>query len=320
MSAGAKKPDGNRPAVHERLRRLLFLVPYVAKHPGVTVDQLATALNVTKEALLEELDLLAMVGRPPFQPDDFIDIYVDDDRVFVDLDQRFSAPPRLTIAEAAALKAAAELMRPAGSEALERALGKLEKVLPQGAKERFREMGQKLDLSLTAPTELGPVTRAIVERRELEFDYFSSGRGQTERRRVRPHELFSHRGQWYLSAFCTTREDDRLFRLDRLANLALTSRTFVAAPHRASAVPNPAGGAGEVQVRFHPKVARYVLERFGSDARPLEGGGVEVRVAGDSERWLTQWVLSFGGDAEVVAPAWARRAVANAAQATLNNP
>ena len=37
-----------------------------------------------------------MVGRPPFQPDDFIDLHVENDRVWVDLDQRFSKPPRLT--------------------------------------------------------------------------------------------------------------------------------------------------------------------------------------------------------------------------------
>ena len=83
--------------VHERLRRLLFLVPYVSKHPGVSVDALAQALGVGREELLKELDLLACVGRPPFNPDDYIDIYVDNDRVYVDLDQRLSAPPRLTV-------------------------------------------------------------------------------------------------------------------------------------------------------------------------------------------------------------------------------
>jgi proteasome accessory factor C len=39
---------------------------------------------------------------------------------------------------------------------------------------------------------------------------------------------------------------------------------------------------------------------------------VEVRVAGE-ERWLVQWVLSFGGEAEVLEPAWAREAVSRAA-------
>jgi proteasome accessory factor C len=41
-----------------------------------------------------------------------------------------------------------------------------------------------------------------------------------------------------------------------------------------------------------------------------------VKVIGD-ERWLVQWILSFGGEAEVVEPAWAREAVSRAALAAL---
>lgn len=319
MTASSKRSDGGKPLVHERLRRLLFLVPFVAKHPGISVDELARALGVGKEDLLDELDLLAMVGRPPFQPDDYIDIYVDGDRVYVDLDQRFSAPPRLTAAEAAALAAAAELLRPAAGDALRGALDKLERVLPPGARERYREMGGKLDVALQAPSGLGPLTQAIVERREVELSYFSSGRGQTEQRRVRPHELFSHRGQWYLSAHCLTRGEERLFRVDRILDLALTDHFFAPEEVPASTVPNPAQDRGEVRVRFSRRSAPYLKERFGDQVQPLPDGGVEVCVSGESVRWLTQWVLSFGGDAEVISPSWARQAVAAAARASVGS-
>jgi proteasome accessory factor C len=303
-------------SVHERLRRLLFLVPYVSKHPGVSVDDLSKALNVKREDLLEELDLLTCVGRPPFNPDDYVDIYVDNDRVYVDLDQRLSRPPRLTAGEAAALAAAAELLRPASGDALQGALQKLERILPPGARERYREMHRKIDASTDAPQSLGPLTRAILERREVTFDYASPGR-VSEPRKVRPYELLSHRGQWYLQGYCHTRQDERLFRLDRMENLALTDILFQPPANARAAVPNPARSDAGVRVRFSKLVAPYVRERFGSDARLLADGGVEVRVAGDSERWLTQWVLSFGGEAEVLEPASARAAVARAAQASL---
>jgi len=308
--------------VHERLRRLLFLVPYVRSHPGLTVEEVARAAGATREQLLEELDLLTFVGRPPFQPDDYIDVYVENDRVFVDLDQRFSRPPRLTAAEATALSAAAELLRPTSGDALASALEKLERVLPPGARERYREMQQKIDASASAPSGLAPLAQAIARHLEVELDYFSQGRGAYERRAVRPRELFSHRGQWYLAAFCCTRNDDRLFRLDRVQGLAVTDRTFQPTAGAPTAVPNPIGARGEVKVRFSASAAPYVRERFGADARPLDGGRVEVQVAvaEDAERWLTRWVLSFGGEAEVLSPTWARRAVARAAAASLKSP
>ena len=36
-----------------------------------------------------------------------------------------------------------------------------------------------------------------------------------------------------------------------------------------------------------------------------------------ARRWLVQWILSFGGEAEVVEPAWAREAVSRAALGAL---
>ena len=319
MSQSGHKMEGGKPPVHERLRRLLFLVPFVAKNPGISVNELASQLGVARESLLEDLDLLTMVGRPPFQPDDYIDIYVENERIYVDLDQRLSAPPRLTAPEAVALSAAAELLRPAESDALKSALLKLEKVLPTDARERYREMERKIDASLDAPTELAPLVRAISAHREVTFEYFSHGRGVTEQRVVRPGDLVSHRGQWYLHGFCCTRNDSRLFRLDRVKGLVVTDRTFEPLSGPAGEVPNLASNRGDVRVRFSPLAAPYLQERFGEHARALSDGGVEVQVSGDSERWLTQWVLSFGGEAEVVEPAWAREAVARAAQASLES-
>jgi proteasome accessory factor C len=306
-----------KPAIHERLRRLLFLVPYVAKRPGIGVDELAGELGLGREALLEELDLLTLVGRPPFQPDDYIDVHVENDRVYVHLDQRLSAPPRLTAAEAAALAAAAELFRPAASEALHAALVKLEQVIPPGTLQRYREMHSKIDAGQGAAADLSPLMRALVDRRELEFDYFSQSRGATERRTVRPLELFNHRGQWYLSAHCCARGEQRLFRVDRMQGLLVTERGFAADGAKPQGMPDPTAAA-RVRVRVSPLAAPYVRERFGEDARLLPDGSAEVYVSGESERWLTHWILSFGGEAEVVEPPWARDAVARAAALSLS--
>ncbi len=208
-------------------------------------------------------------------------------------------------------------MRPAAGDALRGAVEKLERVLPPGAGDRFREMYRKIDAAEDAPVALGPLTQAIHGRLEVTFDYAAQGREAAEPRRVRPHELLSHRGQWYLQAWCLTRQDDRLFRVDRMRDLGLTTTPFQPREGARAEVPNPARRDADVRVRFSPLVAPYVRERFGEDARLLADGGVEVRVAGDNERWLTQWVLSFGGEAEVLEPASVRAAVARAAKTAL---
>jgi proteasome accessory factor C len=184
--------------------------------------------------------------------------------------------------------------------------------------ERYRAMSRQLDVALDGPDFLGALTAAVEARREVELDYFTASRGQTERRLVRPYELFSHRGQWYLSAHCLTRGEPRLFRLDRVAGLRVTDVRFaVPQPPPARLQPTPERGR-EVRVRFSARAAPYVRERFGDDAQAVGQGEVEVRVPGDSERWLTRWVLSFGGEAQVLEPAWAVEAVGQAARAALD--
>lgn len=311
--------DAGRTNAHERLRRLLLLVPYVTKHPGLHVDEVAKALDISREALLEDLDLLTLVGRPPFSPDDYVDVYVEDDRIWVDLDQRLSTPPRLTAAEGVALAAAAALLGPKPGSALHGALEKLERVLPEGARAQYRALARRLDLAAEAPPDLAALSQAVVEHREVALDYFSAGQGQTERRVVQPHELFSHRGTWYLSAHCLTRGDERLFRLDRIAKLELTAKKFEPPPKGApTAVPPESREKGAV-VRFSPKMAAWAQERFGPQAKGLATGEVEVEIRDDNERWLTSWVLSFGGEAHVVSPQSARNAVAAAATASLES-
>jgi proteasome accessory factor C len=300
----------------ERLRRLLFLVPWVSRNPGRPVDEVAQAMGLSRAELLEALELLTLVGRPPFQPDDFVDIYVEDERVYVSFDQRLSVPPRLTAAEGVALAAAAHVLGPVASPALQSALEKLERVLPPQAVERFREAGQRLDVAGEAPVGLGGLSQAIVQRRAVRFDYFTAGRAQTERRQVHPEELFSHRGQWYLSGFDITRGADRLFRLDRMGPIEVTNDPSPPRESGRAALPGPEASHELVTVVFAPARAPWVREQF-PDAKVLPDGALEVTVPGDTVRWLTGWVLSFGGDARVTNPAWAIRSVAEAARASL---
>lgn len=83
--------------VSQRLRRMLYLVPYVARHPeGVVVDDLADRLDLDREQLLKELDLLSQVGPPDGDPGEYLLVTVEDGRVFVDLPQRLTRPLRLT--------------------------------------------------------------------------------------------------------------------------------------------------------------------------------------------------------------------------------
>ena len=126
--------------VSQRLRRLLFIVPYVAKHPdGVAVDQLAKMLGADREEMLADLDLLTQVGPPDGDPGEYLLVSVEDGRVFVDLAHRLTRPLRLTPAEGCSLLLGIRALRESGiapfDAAMQSAEAKLLAALGRDARE-----------------------------------------------------------------------------------------------------------------------------------------------------------------------------------------
>ena len=68
--------------VSQKLRRLLYIVPYVAKHPeGVAVEQLAKMLGTERDELLADLELLSQVGPPDGDPGEYLLVSVEQGKV-----------------------------------------------------------------------------------------------------------------------------------------------------------------------------------------------------------------------------------------------
>ncbi|GAU76019.1 YafY family protein [Fusibacter sp. 3D3] len=68
---------------------------------------------------------------------------------------------------------------------------------------------------------LKAITTALIHRKQLEFIYYSPVSDQRVRRQVSPQELFFEAGAWYLSAYCHLRQAKRVFRLDRMMEIAV---------------------------------------------------------------------------------------------------
>ena len=116
-----------------RLGRILVMLPYVIANPGVTVDELTAKFGVTKQDLIDDLNLVFMCGVPGYGPGDLIEVSIDGDRVYVDMADYFKEPLRITPAEALVLYAGgaalATLPGMEEADALKRALAKLGRVI-----------------------------------------------------------------------------------------------------------------------------------------------------------------------------------------------
>ena len=311
----ARKPRGSQPALaapkndpRERLRRVLFLVPYAVRHRGIAVKDLARKCGITEKELLEDLDFLLGVGSPPFAPDDFLDLYVEGDRVYVALHQSFSRPPRFTESEAAALAAAAQAL---GGEGKDRAVKALRDSVPRERRASFDELAGRVYAGSPPARDsvLGRLQRAIAERRAVRLRYYTATRDAESDRTVHPWTLAQRLGHWYLYGFDRAREKPLAFRVDRIRECSLGDERFDAPTEaqlqRARLFSEASGEA--IRIRLGPLAAAWALARPGVTLVHRGEESAVVEVAGASVPWATRFALSFGGDAEVLAPAAARR-------------
>ncbi|MBK9518994.1 MAG: WYL domain-containing protein [Anaeromyxobacter sp.] len=304
----------------DRLRRVLFLVPYAVRHPGIHVKDLARRCGISEKELLEDLDFLLGVGSPPFAPDDFLDLYVEGDRVHVALHQSFSRPPRFTESEAAALAAAASAL---GGEGRERVVAALRQSVPRDRRASFDELSGRIYAGAppTRDSVLGRLQRAIAERRAVALTYQSASSDAAAERTVHPFTLAQRLGHWYLYGHDAARGKPLAFRLDRIRECAVTEGRFEPPTEgelqRAQLFSEPTGEP--IRLRLDPLAAAWALARPGGVevVKRTEDGGAVVEVRGVSEAWATRFALSFGGGAEVLGPAAARRHFAEAVRRTL---
>ena len=153
---------------------------------------------------------------------------------------------------------------------------------------------------------------AVLRQYEVEFDYRKPGAATVSRRRVQPYHLAHRENLWYLIAFDSGRRALRTFALPRITNPAVLKTRFTRPPDfspekffaRALGV---LGGDRDyrVVVRFGAAVADRVREREwheSQELRDLPGGRLEVSLRLGALPEIERWVLSWGGDAEVIQP------------------
>ena len=318
--AAPPRPAARKADPRDRLRRVLFLVPYAVRHPGIPVRDLARRCGCTEKELVEDLDFLLEVGSPPFAPDDFLDLYVEGDKVYVALHQSFSRPPRFTESEAAALAAAAQAL---GGEGRERAVKALRDSVPRDRRASFDELVGRIYAGAPPARDsvLGRLQRAIAERRAVRLAYHSASREADSDRVVHPYTLAQRFGHWYLYGHDTDRGKPLAFRLDRIRECAILPDRFeppTEAELGRSRLFSEQAAEDKVRIRLGPSAAPWALSRAGIElVRRTEGGGAVVEVADAGAEWATRFALSLGGDAEVIAPAAARRHFAEAVRRTL---
>ena len=90
--------------ISDRIPRLLALVPWLIRRPGITMTQTAEHFGIGVDTLTKDLWQIVLCGLPGYGPDQLVDIdFWDDDRIWVNDPQTLASPMRINSEEAIAL-------------------------------------------------------------------------------------------------------------------------------------------------------------------------------------------------------------------------
>ena len=118
--------------------------------------------------------------------------------------------------------------------AVEGALAKIDRVLPEALRERVQAVQETLVLTSISPerSRLAPDSSVVLtlstatQQEKRVWMRYQSGQAAETERAVDPYGLIFHAGLWYTVGYCHLRQDLRMFRLDRVLQTKLLEDAF----------------------------------------------------------------------------------------------
>ena len=154
---------------------------------------------------------------------------------------------------------------------------------------------------------------AIIHQRCVKITYANSY-GRISERIVQPLKMSYKSMSWYLKAYCTEKQDYRIFKLTRMIEVEVLLDTFCKKPF-----PELDEMSGQVYrtivLRFAKEISYRVYDEFDNTQISTDkNGDLIVSVEMPEDEWLIGYLLSFGTQVDIIEPLYLKDIVAKQAK------
>jgi proteasome accessory factor C len=202
--------------IHNRQQK----IEGVAKHFGVSEQEIRDAV-VT----------ISLSGVGMYRPDElfFLDYdLLEEGIVDVSFAPTLESVPRLSTRQAAAIASGLSYLESVLDDQDKVEVAELMNLLSDGGKRTselpFKVHPSRVDLEVTLSRQ------AISEDRLLSCSYINAS-NEVSSRQIEPIAMESNDSIWYLRGYCRTKKEVRVFRLDRMRDIALDEKTLIRAKY-----------------------------------------------------------------------------------------
>ena len=154
---------------------------------------------------------------------------------------------------------------------------------------------------------------AVIRHRSVKLRYAGSYE-EIRERTVQPYKLVYKAKAWYLQAFCTEKQDWRIFKLNRILELKALEEGF-SQLNPPGPIETFEGEYPKVTLRFPKEMSYRVYDEFDkAQIQRQENGDLVVSANMPEDPWLIGFLLSFGTRVDILSPAHLKEAVADQAK------
>ena len=286
--------------------RLLSIVIHLLNHDTATATQLAQRFEVSKRTIIRDIEQISFAGIPIKS--------LPGARGGYSIMEGFKLDGRIISAEeqASILTALKGFTSAYDNQKYNEVLEKISSILPNQQKQHvfldFGATGEDSQLQ----EKLKLIETAITRKNAVNISYVNA-LGGASHRLVEPLALNYRWYAWYLLAFCTVKQDYRIFKIARIEELDITSTPFSKehgnpAPLLEQVFQRGEGKGFHITLKCKGSVKIQISEYLGGAITETFANGdfiLRTYVFEDERMWFAM-LLSFGNMVEVLEPAGLR--------------
>ncbi len=154
---------------------------------------------------------------------------------------------------------------------------------------------------------------AVIHCKNVKIYYASSYKAISERI-IQPYKLAYKANAWYLKAFCTEKQDWRIFKLNRILDLEILNKSFSLSNYP-ELIDNSEGAYTQITLRFPQEMAYRIYDEFDkTQIQQQENGDFIVSARMPEDEWLISFLLSFGTQVDILSPTYLKNVLAEHAR------
>ena len=293
-----------------KVDRLVSIIMILLEKKRVSAQELADMFEVSPRTIYRDIEAISMAGIPVYSASgvgggfEIMPDYKVDKKVF-SVDEL-----------SALLMGLSSLFHMIRGDEVIHALAKVKSFIPVDRAKEIELKANQICIDLSpwvsnrnTQSYLEIIKAALQENKVISFKYVDHYGNKTTRA-VEPYQLVLKSNHWYFQGYCYNRNDYRLFRLSRMADLQMGTDTFVPRDYQ-KPVLDIAEIVETLQIEIKIRIHKSIMDRV------LDFCGYEHFTPEDDEYYIVNFpffdreyyydmLLSFGDKCECLEPLYVR--------------